>query len=237
MTKNGSSKTDMNKKLRLLIASPCLLMLVNISHADVVELSPNELNSAYIEDSTIYIPKSTQEKIGKKIVNVKFTPGKGDPDQVDRESELDEQAEQAAIASFQANQSWESTRTETALINATQTSFQSDPALLPPREIIGAPEGFTLPENFSYTVQDLQNLGFTDPTTGQPLSLVSDSGIFYGDNLQVGTDGTNGFIQIPIVNPADFESGLPAGGVNSDILSINQALQNAINIRLQLPKN
>lgn len=209
--------------------------LPSLSNAEVVELSPNELNSAYIKDSTIYIPKATREKVAQKIVNVKIRPGEPSPEEVDREEELKEGAAQAVIAGMQTNQSWDATRLESSLANASQPNIQTEGIILPPRDIPGAPDGFELPDNFSYTAQDLINLGFTHPETGQTLSPVSDSGQYYGNDFAIGSDGTHGNLLITL--PADYQSPVPAQGINSDVLSINQALQNAINIRLQLPQN
>ena len=236
--RNHSSGTHMVKNLfkhsSIAIAASVSLLLSAVSQAEVVELSPNELNSAYIKDSTIYIPKATQDRISKKVVNVKIRPGEPSPEEVDREEELRESAKQNVITSLETNQTWETNRIESSLSNAAYTNLPTDPALLPPREIVGAPDGFELPENFSYTAQDLINLGFTHPDTGQPLSPVSDAGIYYGNNYAVGSDGTAGNLLITL--PADAENRVPPQGVNSDLLNINRALQNAINMRLQLPE-
>ncbi|GAA3934848.1 hypothetical protein [Litoribacillus peritrichatus] len=222
--------------LSTLVAAPVLALAATSVQADVVELTPNELNSAYIKDSTIYIPKSTQKRIQKKIVNVKFTPGTGDPDQVDRETELDEQAELTTLAAMQADGAWDSTRMETSLANSTQVNIQPDPNQLIPRDLPGAPDGFVLRDNVNYTPDTLRELGFTIPGTNDPIPDLSYGGQFYTDNLSVSSDGTHGTIQIPVNDP-NFQSGLPAGGINTDILSINQTLQNAINIRLKIPQN
>jgi hypothetical protein len=195
--------------------------------SEVVELSPNELNSAYIEDSTIYIPKSTRDKISQKAADVKVIPGGTDPDQIDRDAELSEGAQQALSVSGQNNQTWDATRLESSLANISQPQVDSSQFVLPPREIHGAPDGFELPENFSYTAQDLINMGFTG------LSAVSDQGVYYGNNFAVGSDGTNGSLKITL--PADYQSRIPAGGIQSDLLTITPDLQNAINMRLQLP--
>ncbi|MFC3151566.1 hypothetical protein ACFOEK_11055 [Litoribrevibacter euphylliae] len=209
--------------------------LPSLSNAEVVELSPNELNSAYIKDSTIYIPKATREKVAQKIVNVKIRPGEPSPEEVDREEELKEGAAQAVIAGMQTNQSWDATRLESSLANASQPNIQTEGIILPPRDIPGAPDGFELPAgDFEYTVQNLIDQGFTHPQTGQPLTSISDTGQSL-NGLAISVDGNNGHLVIPL--PADYESRVPVNGINTDVLSINQALQNAINMRLQLPQN
>ncbi|GLQ31607.1 hypothetical protein [Litoribrevibacter albus] len=210
------------------------LLASSVTLAEVVELTPNELNSAYIKDSTIYIPKATREKVAKKVVNVNIRPGEPSPEQVDREEELKDGATQTTLTALEANQSWDSARVEASLEVASQPAIQTEDLILPPREIAGAPDGFVLGDNFTYSVQDLIDKGFTHPETGQPLTNLTDSGLVV-NNLEISFDGVDGRLYIPL--PADFESRLPPGGVNSDILSINQALQNAINMRLQLPQN
>lgn len=210
------------------------LLASSVTLAEVVELTPNELNSAYIKDSTIYIPKATREKVAKKVVNVNIRPGEPSPEQVDREEELKDGATQTTISALEANQSWDAARVEASLAIASQTTIKTEDLILPPREIPGAPDNFELGNNFTYTVDDLINLGFTHPQTGEQLQRVSDTGQPL-TNLAISFDGNNGNLLIPL--PADYESPIPPGGINSDVLSINQALQNAINIRLQLPQN
>jgi hypothetical protein len=210
------------------------LLTPAITQAEVVELTPNELNSAYIKDSTIYIPKATREKVAKKIVNVKVRPGEPNPDQIDRDAELKEGAAQTVISGLEANQSWDSTRTENSLALSTQPAISTEDLLLPPREIPGAPDGFELEPNVDYTLRHLIDSGFVNPQTNQPLTTIPSSGLDL-NSLAVSFDETTGTIQIPL--PPDFESRLPPGGINTDILSINPAQNNAINIRLQLPQN
>jgi hypothetical protein len=203
--------------------------------AEVVELTPNELNSAYIKDSTIYIPKSRlKASEDKKTVLLKVLPSEDESVDEKVAVELDKQAEANAMAIMQANQAWDSNRADTALINSQQPNYVADPASLVPREIPGAPDGFELPEQFSYSAQDLRDLGFTHPETGQPLSQISDGGVFYGNNYTLSSDGQNVFTHIEL--PAGFESRVPTQGINSDILTINQALRNAVEIRLQIPQ-
>lgn len=206
----------------------------SVSQAEVVELSPNELNSAYIKDSTIYIPKATREKVAQKVVNLKIRPGEPSPEQVDREEELKEGAARTAISSLATNQAWDSTRIESSLTTANQPNIQTQDVILPPREIIGAPDGFVLENNFEYTVQDLINMGFTNPQTGEALLPVSNTGQSL-NGLAISYDGNGGNLVIPV--PGDYQSRVPPEGINSEVLNINQALQNAINIRLQLPKS
>lgn len=229
------SKSNQLSKVLFSAFVTLAVTLPSVTFAEVVELSPNELNSAYIKDSTIYIPKATREKVAKKVVNVKIRPGEPSPEEINREEELKEGAAQTLISGMQTDQSWDAVRLESSLANTTQPNIQTEGVILPPRDIPGAPNGFELPDNFSYTAQDLINLGFTHPETGQPLSAISDSNQYYGNNFAIGSDGTHGTLKITL--PPNYQNPVPAEGINTDVLSINQALQNAINIRLQLPKN